>query len=141
MAKEIFGDDINENSEAFFIEFLNELSENTPVLSALLYPEREPKEYRNLFLCGHSVMAVALGMFGSKLISRHSSNWKDKLEALSKTNIWYRDSGLFEGRCEINGKMKSSRKAAQLTALKLMQICDVDLMSHEQKEAEMLLVA
>lgn len=122
---------IDASEIALAVEYWTEVSQHIPDWKRAKRREVASSELREQYVHAHGVALQALGIVGSELIARPTTEWKAKLKRLNKVD-WTRDSATWNGRAVVNGRISKASTSVQLTANYLKQVMGMPLSSAEQ---------
>lgn len=115
------------------IQFWNAVSRYIPEWQQVRQGRLAPVDFRKDYICAHTVALVALGRAGSSLMDRFPTEWTDELENLRQLN-WHRaNTGVWEGRATVGGRIANSRHNLTLITAVIKRALNVPLSSEEQK--------
>jgi DNA sulfur modification protein DndB len=131
--KELFSNINNNNYDSLIpkaIEFWECVANNLPAWQLVLNDKVASSELRDQSIHPYSVTLHAIGIVGCWLLI-NDKKWKAKLRQFQEIN-WERSNHQdWDGRCIINGSMKNSSVAANLTAIRIKQIMSIPLSPKE----------
>jgi DNA sulfur modification protein DndB len=111
--------------------FWGELSQHIPEWQQAIKREIAPSFLRQHFVHVHTVTLIAIGMAGHDLINTWPDNWIGMLHILGNLD-WSRDNtGLWEGRAMLHGRMRKTHDSIKLTAIVLRQNLGLPLSERE----------
>ena len=89
-------------------------------------------EVRTDYIHTHGVVLQALGRVGKALIEQEPTLWKKKLNRLHSIDWRRANSGLWEGRALVGGRLSNSGQSVILTANAIKSILGLELTQEEQ---------
>ncbi|WP_205479527.1 DNA sulfur modification protein DndB [Sphingomonas arenae] len=98
------------------IEFWNTVIENMPDWSAAGRQEISTAELRRDTIHAHGIALEAIALAGGRLMNERPSRWRESLKALQCIDWSRANTGLWEGRALLKGKVNRSRASVLLTA-------------------------
>ncbi|NWJ46932.1 MAG: DNA sulfur modification protein DndB [Chloroflexi bacterium] len=133
--------DITPQQQRLAVDFWNTLSEIFPEWK--LASERKASSYdlRKECVHAHGVVLHALGIMGASLIATYPNDWKERLHALKKINWSRTNTGFWEGRAMLAGRMSKAHNNVILTASYLKKVLDLPLTEEEARIEESYLRA
>ena len=126
------GDSISEVDEKFLHAFWKFLTDSILEWQQVLNKELTPKDIRLNYIVGHGVFFEAIGIVGNYLRKYHSNNWQNYIKKLKNID-WSRESGIWEGRTIINGRVQKNARTTKLTAIQIKKLLKLSLLDEEQK--------
>lgn len=129
------GDTISEKEKKIAKAYWIELGKVIPEWRMVIKRDVSSVELRKNFVHSHGVALQALGEAGSELLERYPDDWKECLQKLQSIDWRRANSGLWEGRAMVNGRMSKARDNVNLTVGIIKQTMGLPL-SEKQLELE-----
>lgn len=92
-------------------------------------------DLRANFIHAHGIALHALGVAGAELLSRHPKNWREHIKRLRKIDWSRANTGLWEGRAMVHGRISKARSNIQATANVILKAYGIALTA-EQRQLE-----
>ncbi|MCE2594917.1 DNA sulfur modification protein DndB [Motilimonas cestriensis] len=111
-------------------EFWHEVIKNMPAWQLVCNDKASGGEFRDEAIHAHAVTFHAFGLLGRDLL-KNDLNWREVLKGFEQIN-WSRNNPDWAGRCVVNKTMTNTRKAAELTCIKIKSYLNIPLTDKEQ---------
>ena len=109
-------DDVLQEEKIFATDFWSEVVSNVPDWQLAKQRKVASSELRQGFVHAHGVALHAIGIAGADLVAAHPKDWRGKLEALQTVDWSRSNTGLWEGRALVHGRISKARSNVRLTA-------------------------
>ncbi|NLU49260.1 MAG: DNA sulfur modification protein DndB [Syntrophomonadaceae bacterium] len=91
------------------IDYWSEVEKNMGPWVRLKKGEISAQELRSDYVCGHTMVLIAIGRIGAHLLEEHTFDWKRRLTAFERIDWRRSNASLWEGRLVIGGQLVNSR--------------------------------
>lgn len=91
------------------IGYWSEVEKNMGPWIRLKKGEISALELRSGYVCGHTLVLIAIGRIGAHLLEEQTFDWRQRLTALERIDWRRRNASLWEGRLMIGGQLVNSR--------------------------------
>lgn len=95
-------------------------------------------ELRKNYIHAHGVALLTVGRAGHTLVETSPDDWPERLSALGSIDWSRNNTGLWEGRAMVRGRMSKGRDSVRLTANVLEQTLGLPLTEKEQSLQQLL---
>ncbi len=130
---------VTEEEKALAREFWDAVAEHVSDWIRARAKQVSTAELRQEYVHSHGVVLQALGMAGAALLAKYPKNWKTQLKALQKIDWARSNTGVWEGRAMLHGRISKASSNVQLTANYIKQQLQLPL-SEEDKLLELSLM-
>lgn len=96
-------------------------------------------EVRRDFIHSHGIVVHALGRVGSTLLRANKKSWRQKLKRLSTIDWRRSNTGLWEGRAMIGGRVSKADQNVVLTTNAIKKCLEINLTPEEAKAERALM--
>jgi DNA sulfur modification protein DndB len=127
------GQEITKKEEALAIEFWTTVAEQIPDWQEAVDRKVNPSELRRDFIHSHGVALQAIAIAGAALVASSPKTWKQELTSLKKIDWARENTGLWEGRAMIGGRLNKAQNNVILTANVLKKAMGLRLTPSEKK--------
>lgn len=126
-------EDISQDERELAAAFWTEVVANIPDWERAKQRKVSSSDLRQNYIHAHGVALAALGHAGADLLSKHPTDWKKKLKALSTLDWSRSNESLWEGRAMVLGRISKARNNVMLTANLIKQHLGLSLTAQEEK--------
>ena len=130
------GDEVTKKELRSAIDFWNEVAKNIPDWHLAAQRKIVTSELRRDFIHAHGIALRALGRVGVDLISQPSADWKRQLAKLPKLDWSRSNSGIWEGRATIAGRISKAHSNIILTGNIIKETLGLPLNPKEEATEE-----
>jgi DNA sulfur modification protein DndB len=116
-------------------EYWDAVGAEIPDWSRAKAREVSTAELRQNFVHSHGIALHALGIVGATLLASEPKSWRSKLKSLRKLDWSRSNTGLWEGRAMVHGRISKASTNVQLTANAIKKALGLKL-SEEEKRIE-----
>jgi DNA sulfur modification protein DndB len=124
---------ISKDEEAFAIEYWTEMSKVIPEWQLLIERNINSSDLRRDYIHAHGITLHALGIAGSALLKQYPNTWKKHLAKLEGIDWSRSNTGLWEGRAMIGGRINKTQMNLMLTTNAIKQVLGLKLLPEEEK--------
>lgn len=117
-------------------EFWHELATHFPAWSQVQAGRQPASEVREGFVHGHGIALQALGKAGNALLQADRKGWRTRLAKLAKIDWSRTNTGLWEGRAMIGGRISKMTNSVILTTNVLKGALGLPLDAEESRVEE-----
>ena len=127
-----------EQLEKLAINFWTAVSERIPEWGLVRDGKMLASEVRQDFIHTHAIALQALGIVGHQILTNNSENavnWSEMLDGLGQVDWRKSNTGVWEGRALINGRVSKTSQSVSLTACVVKRALGL-VLSDDELEAE-----
>jgi DNA sulfur modification protein DndB len=124
---------ITKEEEDLAIEYWTEMSKVIPEWQLLIDRKINSSELRKDYIHAHGITLHALGIVGIALTKQYPNTWKKQLTKLKDIDWSRSNTGLWEGRAMIGGRINKTQMNLMLTTNAIKQILGLKLLPEEEK--------
>jgi len=110
------GDAVTPEEASLAKEFWRELCQLVPQWKVAGEDGASAADLRRDYVNVHTVVLHAIGLAGRRLLERHPSDWRARLEAFGRLDWSRTNASAWEGRAMVNGRMSKTSQSVQSTA-------------------------
>jgi DNA sulfur modification protein DndB len=128
-------DSVSDAERKIASEYWDAVGAEIPDWSRAKAREVSTAELRQNFVHSHGIALHALGIVGATLLASEPKSWRSKLKSLRKLDWSRSNTGLWEGRAMVHGRISKASTNVQLTANAIKKALGLKL-SEEEKRIE-----
>jgi DNA sulfur modification protein DndB len=110
------GAEVSDQERKLAAEFWTEVGKHMPDWQAATTHSVSTAELRRDTIHAHGVALQAIAVAGAELVSRDSTRWRVRLKGLEKIDWSRSNSGLWEGRATVGGRVSKTEANVIMTA-------------------------
>lgn len=122
-----------EEGAKLVVRFWEEVAKQIPEWRMVRDRKMTSGEVRRDFIHSHGVVLQSLGVVGNVLLREHRSDWKKRLQPISKIDWLRSNSKKWEGRAMVGGRVSKSSQNVTLTTNAIKEQLKLDLTPDEQR--------
>lgn len=114
-------------------DYWDEVAKNFPEWQMVRERKISAGEVRQEFIHSHGIILHALGKVGNTLLRDPASPWRQKLKGLRRIDWSRSNSGLWEGRAMLGGRVQKADQNVALTTNVIKKLIGVPLTREEER--------
>lgn len=124
---------VSESEEALAVQYWTEVVKNIPDWGLVHERKVSAAEMRRDYVHAHGLALHVLGLVGATLLATEPRRWKERLKRLAKVDWSRSNSGLWEGRALIGGRVSKAYANVLLSSAAVKRLLDLPISPEEEK--------